>query len=315
MARKKSPQFTDAELRLMDVLWSKAPATVSAVIEKLAANPPLAYSTVITTLRILETKGYDELAEVKSRNAQAGSVQIQASSRSSTLVTFPVAVCGRASETLTKRGPHFVPMSGCAANHAAKATGANTAPGTSSRAAMTWSPAPDPVSGARPIPPVTEPLLLGRRLPVVALELPPPALVDDLPDGRTGVEKAAVLVQSGRRALLTRQGIDHGHGDAGRGLAQRILGHANCGIEGRTPFALAVALNEDAAKARLKALAVAHGGFRAERALQRVVGVVRPFGGGQDVGNGLADIAELRGAEPADVVEKRRGTEAGAHPP
>ena len=58
MARKKSPQFTDAELRLMDVLWSKAPATVSAVIEKLAANPPLAYSTVITTLRILETKGY-----------------------------------------------------------------------------------------------------------------------------------------------------------------------------------------------------------------------------------------------------------------
>jgi predicted transcriptional regulator len=42
----------------MDVLWNKGPATVSAVVESLHAEPPLAYSTVITTLRILETKGY-----------------------------------------------------------------------------------------------------------------------------------------------------------------------------------------------------------------------------------------------------------------
>ncbi len=58
MARKKSPHFTDAELRLMDVLWDKGSATVSDVLEGLNAKPPLAYSTVITTLRILETKGY-----------------------------------------------------------------------------------------------------------------------------------------------------------------------------------------------------------------------------------------------------------------
>jgi predicted transcriptional regulator len=58
MARKKSPHFTDAELRLMDVLWDKGSATVSDVLEGLKAKPPLAYSTVITTLRILETKGY-----------------------------------------------------------------------------------------------------------------------------------------------------------------------------------------------------------------------------------------------------------------
>ncbi len=58
MARKKSPHFTDAELRLMDVLWDKGPATVTDVLEALKTHPPLAYSTVITTLRILETKGY-----------------------------------------------------------------------------------------------------------------------------------------------------------------------------------------------------------------------------------------------------------------
>jgi predicted transcriptional regulator len=58
MARKKSPHFTDAELRLMEVLWDKGSATVSDVLEGLKTKPPLAYSTVITTLRILESKGY-----------------------------------------------------------------------------------------------------------------------------------------------------------------------------------------------------------------------------------------------------------------
>ena len=58
MARKKSPNLTDAELRLMEVLWEKGAATVSEVIEQLPKNVPLAYSTVLTTLRILENKGY-----------------------------------------------------------------------------------------------------------------------------------------------------------------------------------------------------------------------------------------------------------------
>ena len=58
MARKKSPHFTDAELRLMEVLWNKGSATVSDVLDGLKTKPALAYSTVITTLRILETKGY-----------------------------------------------------------------------------------------------------------------------------------------------------------------------------------------------------------------------------------------------------------------
>src|SRR5215813_9792472 len=58
MARKKSPHLTEAELRLMNVLWKKGRASVGEVVEALPATPPLAYSTVLTTLRILETKGY-----------------------------------------------------------------------------------------------------------------------------------------------------------------------------------------------------------------------------------------------------------------
>lgn len=67
MARSKSLNLTDGELRLMEVLWEKGPATVSDVVEGLPGDVPLAYSTVITTLRILETKGY--LKHVKDGRA------------------------------------------------------------------------------------------------------------------------------------------------------------------------------------------------------------------------------------------------------
>lgn len=57
VARKKSPTLTEAELRLMEVLWQKRKATVAEVAEALPP-PPLAYNTVLTTMRILEQKGY-----------------------------------------------------------------------------------------------------------------------------------------------------------------------------------------------------------------------------------------------------------------
>lgn len=41
----------------MDILWQKESATVAEVADKLP-GPPLAYSTIITTLRILEEKGH-----------------------------------------------------------------------------------------------------------------------------------------------------------------------------------------------------------------------------------------------------------------
>ncbi len=58
MPRKKSSQLTEAELRLMEVLWAKGPSTVSEVQEGIGGDAALAYSSVITTLRILETKGF-----------------------------------------------------------------------------------------------------------------------------------------------------------------------------------------------------------------------------------------------------------------
>lgn len=58
MARSKSPILTEAELRLMDVLWSKGASTVQQVLDALPEQPPLAYNTVLTTIRILEKKGY-----------------------------------------------------------------------------------------------------------------------------------------------------------------------------------------------------------------------------------------------------------------
>ena len=60
MARKHSAVLTDAELRLMEVVWEKETATVSDVVEGLPKDVPLHYSTVLTTLRILEGKGYLE---------------------------------------------------------------------------------------------------------------------------------------------------------------------------------------------------------------------------------------------------------------
>jgi predicted transcriptional regulator len=58
MARKTSSNLTDAELRLMQVVWNRGSATVSDVVEALAGDVELAYSTVLTTMRILEDKGY-----------------------------------------------------------------------------------------------------------------------------------------------------------------------------------------------------------------------------------------------------------------
>jgi len=58
LGRKKSLNLTEGELPLMQVLWKRKRATVGDVVTLLSADPPLAYSTVLTTLRILEAKGY-----------------------------------------------------------------------------------------------------------------------------------------------------------------------------------------------------------------------------------------------------------------
>ncbi len=57
MPRKKSPTLTEAEYRLMQVLWDRGESSVAEVVDTIG-DPPLAYNTVLTTLRILEQKGY-----------------------------------------------------------------------------------------------------------------------------------------------------------------------------------------------------------------------------------------------------------------
>ena len=63
MARRRSITLTEAELRLMDVLWRKGAATVGDVTAALPP-PPIAYNSVLTTMRILERKGYVKHEEV-----------------------------------------------------------------------------------------------------------------------------------------------------------------------------------------------------------------------------------------------------------
>ena len=58
MPRKRTPLLTDAELRLMTVLWDRGEATVHDVVEALPRNRRPAYNSVLTTMRILEQKGY-----------------------------------------------------------------------------------------------------------------------------------------------------------------------------------------------------------------------------------------------------------------
>jgi predicted transcriptional regulator len=58
MPRKRTSGLTDAELRLMEVLWRIGSGTVTDVSAALPKDVTLAYSSVLTTLRILDAKGY-----------------------------------------------------------------------------------------------------------------------------------------------------------------------------------------------------------------------------------------------------------------
>lgn len=56
MPPKQSPTLTEAELRIMDVLWRKGSGTVQQVLDWLSSD--LAYNSVLTTIRVLERKRY-----------------------------------------------------------------------------------------------------------------------------------------------------------------------------------------------------------------------------------------------------------------
>ncbi|HVG55514.1 MAG TPA: BlaI/MecI/CopY family transcriptional regulator [Vicinamibacterales bacterium] len=56
--RTPHPTLTPQELAIMKVVWKKDEATVRAVYEALRETRPVAYTTVMTMMRILQEKGY-----------------------------------------------------------------------------------------------------------------------------------------------------------------------------------------------------------------------------------------------------------------
>jgi predicted transcriptional regulator len=55
---RKSITLTEAELRLMKMLWSRGDSAVSDLVAAMPEGETLAYTSVLTTIRILEQKGY-----------------------------------------------------------------------------------------------------------------------------------------------------------------------------------------------------------------------------------------------------------------
>jgi predicted transcriptional regulator len=58
MPPKPSNTLTQAELRLMKILWDRGESTVAEMVTATSTESELAYTSVLTTIRILETKGY-----------------------------------------------------------------------------------------------------------------------------------------------------------------------------------------------------------------------------------------------------------------
>jgi BlaI family penicillinase repressor len=56
MPKKKFLTLTNAEHRIMEVIWARGSATVAEVVE--ALNGKDAYTTILTLMRILKAKGY-----------------------------------------------------------------------------------------------------------------------------------------------------------------------------------------------------------------------------------------------------------------
>ena len=56
MPRHKATTLTNAEHRIMEVIWARGSATVADVVEALRGKD--AYTTILTLMRILKAKGY-----------------------------------------------------------------------------------------------------------------------------------------------------------------------------------------------------------------------------------------------------------------
>ena len=62
MSRKKTNTLTNAEHRIMEVVWARGSATVAEVVDALQGRD--AYTTILTLMRILKDKGYLSVRKV-----------------------------------------------------------------------------------------------------------------------------------------------------------------------------------------------------------------------------------------------------------
>ncbi len=60
MPPRQSNTLTEAELRLMKILWRRGESAVTDLVAAMPEGESLAYNSVLTTIRILERKGYVE---------------------------------------------------------------------------------------------------------------------------------------------------------------------------------------------------------------------------------------------------------------
>jgi BlaI family penicillinase repressor len=63
--RTPHPTLTPQELAIMKVVWKLDKATVRDVYEQLREKRPIAYTTVMTMMKILEEKGYLKKSRVE----------------------------------------------------------------------------------------------------------------------------------------------------------------------------------------------------------------------------------------------------------
>jgi len=82
MPPKRSNTLTPAELRLMKVLWRRGESSVADLTSACSDEAPLAYTSVLTTVRILEQKGYVSHRQEGRAFLYCASVAEQEASRS-----------------------------------------------------------------------------------------------------------------------------------------------------------------------------------------------------------------------------------------
>jgi BlaI family transcriptional regulator, penicillinase repressor len=71
MPKKETPRLGELELKILNILWERGPATVREVLEALPRTPRPAYTTVLTMMRLMHEKGYLERKEMGKAHVYA----------------------------------------------------------------------------------------------------------------------------------------------------------------------------------------------------------------------------------------------------